>query len=254
MNYLKDPANDSATTIKYIAALNTHKTFDEVKREQLGTGNEKRIYKLWREVGPEVTSPQSNPKDLEHHFLKIRVKPQSYLGKPAEAIFISDCTKKVRSTILQKQKQEQANIAQQTESFTSTVSHEMRTPLGSSVFFVKQIIALLSDLDVDPRVMKFLKLVMCQLTFMQSFVEDLLDLRQVKDGVFKLVSAAFDPNYVFQLIHSIFLPEAQAKGVHLSWSVETEAETNDPRSQLLDDSDLLDSKLPLLVGDERRFK
>ena len=38
---------------------------------------------------------------------------------------------------------------------------------------------------------------MSQLTFLQSFVEDLLDLRQLKDGVFSLTREIFDVNETF---------------------------------------------------------
>ena len=47
---------------------------------------------------------------------------------------------------------------------------------------------------------------MSQLTLLQSFVEDLLDLRQLKDGVFTLTNALFDPNETFQVLIETFLP------------------------------------------------
>ena len=40
----------------------------------------------------------------------------------------------------------------------------------------------------------------------QTFVDDLLDLQQIKNGAFKLVDGVFDPNEVLELICAIFGP------------------------------------------------
>jgi len=48
---------------------------------------------------------------------------------------------------------------------------------------------------------------------MQSYVDDLLDLRQLQSGVLKLVEKVFDPTETFQLVCDIFSPQTQAKGV-----------------------------------------
>ena len=53
---------------------------------------------------------------------------------------------------------------------------------------------------------RYAKLMMSQLTLLQSFVEDLLDLRQLKDGVFTLTNALFDPNETFQVLLETFSP------------------------------------------------
>ena len=69
----------------------------------------------------------------------------------------------------------------QTESYTSTVSHEMRTPLFSTIFFLQQIMScfLKSPFPIEkvPQINKYCKLMMSQLILLQTFVEDLLDLR-----------------------------------------------------------------------------
>ena len=44
-------------------------------------------------------------------------------------------------------------------------------------------------------------------------MEDLLDLRQLKDGVFNLTSNLFDPNEIFQVLVDTFTPQAQAKKI-----------------------------------------
>ena len=45
---------------------------------------------------------------------------------------------------------------------------------------------------------------------MQTFVDDLLDLKQIKDGAFSLVKEVFDPNELLSFIKDIFEPQAEA--------------------------------------------
>ena len=51
---------------------------------------------------------------------------------------------------------------------------------------------------------------------MQSFVEDLLDVRQFKEGVFELEKKAFDPNETLTLIGDIFRAQAELKGLSIT--------------------------------------
>ena len=54
---------------------------------------------------------------------------------------------------------------------------------------------------------------------MMSFVNDLLDLRQLRDNVFSLVSERFDPNETFTDLINIFKPQTDLRGLSISWSV-----------------------------------
>ena len=81
----------------------------------------------------------------------------------------------------------------------------MLTPIGICLFFLKHVIGLLApSLHVDPEAIRYLKLMKSQLYFMQSFVDDLLDLKMLREGNFKLNTAVFDPNKVINLVHRIF--------------------------------------------------
>lgn len=82
----------------------------------------------------------------------------------------------------------------------------MRTPIGIAIFFLARCMKMIEGLTLDPQVDKYLKLVHSQLNFCQSFVDDLLDFRQLKDGAFNLTNAVFDPNEVISLIFNIFKP------------------------------------------------
>ena len=50
----------------------------------------------------------------------------------------------------------------------------------------------------NPLVLKYFKLIIAQLTLMQTFVDDLLDMRQLKDGVFSLEAVIFNANSVIE--------------------------------------------------------
>ena len=51
-----------------------------------------------------------------------------------------------------------------------------------------------------------MNLVKSQLIFLQSFVEDLLDLGQLKDGNFVLANSIFDPNETLKVVIDAFRP------------------------------------------------
>ena len=67
-----------------------------------------------------------------------------YLGKPATAIYLNNYTKKIKEKLYRMKEQETAQRDQQAESYTSTLSHEMRTPLFTIIFFLKTILETLS--------------------------------------------------------------------------------------------------------------
>ena len=55
---------------------------------------------------------------------------------------------------------------------------------------------------------------------MLSFVDDLLDLRQLRDNVFSLVSEEFNPNVILDDLINIFKPQADSKRLFMVWSVD----------------------------------
>ena len=87
---------------------------------------------------------------------------------------------------------------------------------------------------------------------MQSFVGDLLDLRQLKYGVFSLVNEPFDVMTVIRNICAIFAPQALAKNITLQAFVQGNlVEKSDDSLFCLNQSEPVVS---MVMGDERRFK
>ena len=54
-----------------------------------------------------------------------------------------------------------------------------------------------------------------QLMLMQTFVDDLLDLKQIREGVFSLFNESFDPSEAIELVCSVFDPQASAVGIKI---------------------------------------
>ena len=48
---------------------------------------------------------------------------------------------------------------------------------------------------------------------METFVEDLLDLKLMREGIFSLSPVPFNPNETFELVKDIFYPQAKAKKI-----------------------------------------
>ena len=102
----------------------------------------------------------------------------------------------------------------------------MRTPLENCLFFITQLqmifqvtaitdtltsITLTNDNLFQSK--KYLQLIKSQLMLTQTYVNDLLDLKQIKNGVFSLVSSAFNPNETIKMVVNIFEHQASAKGI-----------------------------------------
>ena len=113
----------------------------------------------------------------------MKVKRQAYNGRPAIALIFNDYTDKLRQKLLRQKHQEEIQDARNSETFSSTISHEMRTPIGQCIFFVKVVISILSEANFPveriPEIVSNCQLIQTQLEFLQSFVEDLLDLRLI---------------------------------------------------------------------------
>ena len=85
------------------------------------------------------------------------------------------------------------------------------------LFFMQQILQALNsvpfELEKLPQTVTYCKLVTSQLNFLETFVADLLDLRQLKEGVFSLTNEPFDLFCVMRNIFKIFSPQVTQTGV-----------------------------------------
>ena len=144
----------------------------------------------------------------------------------------------------------------------------MRTPINNCLVFIKTIfdaIKAMNDAMIENDSIKstvyYLNLIESQLQLTLSFVNDLLDLRCIKDGVFTLVSERFDPCETFSLVKNIFKRQAEVKGIDLSWEIvnklpnllsHQDTDENSDSAQTSYISSDFDT-LPQLLGDKRRL-
>ena len=100
------------------------------------------------------------------------------------------------------------------------------------------------------------------LVFMQSFIEDLLNLRLLRDGVLELVNETFNLHEALEFVIEMFQIKAHAYGMDVSYSTEYYLELPNKNScsrydkaVFRHDEGALNNNLPeILIGDERRFK
>lgn len=74
----------------------------------------------------------------KNDFLRIKVKQLAFIGKPAIAIFLTEVTTKIKEKLRVKFQDEKDQQEQRSSHFKSTVSHEMKTPLESVLYFINQ--------------------------------------------------------------------------------------------------------------------
>ena len=118
---------------------------------------------------------------LKNRFVRLNINSFEFDGKAAFAIFISDVTRKTARKVNELDIIQKHQINQMAENLTSTVSHEMQTPLSSILFFIAQLEIFIAKLiemgQPADQAIKFLHLIKSQLMLMQTFVSDLLDMR-----------------------------------------------------------------------------
>ena len=93
----------------------------------------------------------------------------------------------------------------------------MRTPLGLILQTSERLASLVSR--GDNKIQTLVKMIFYQSQLMLCFVNDLLDLKQMKHGVYKQIIIIFDPNEVLQLMIDMFSYQAEAQRVQLGVTI-----------------------------------
>ena len=104
--------------------------------------------------------------------------------------------------------QESFLTAQQAEGYTAMINHELEAPIDTIIFLMTLIMKLLSKIaGQDPRlkqIKNYCITVKAQLVFIQTFVDDLLALKQIQQNRLTAEMTAFNPNKIFKLLGAIF--------------------------------------------------
>ena len=135
----------------------------------------------------------------------IRAKKITYLEMPAIAIYFQNMTQHINYVRLEGQVLEQRNRNESLQSFTSTISHEFRTPLGTALMFLEQ---LLTSFNLSSGVITMLTLIINQLNLLLCLVNDVLDMKLIEQGKFDPKLEKFSPKSVLDFIVSMFEPQS----------------------------------------------
>ena len=86
---------------------------------------------------------------------------------------------------------------QSKEIYTSTIGHELRTPMLSNLFLVQQMIKIVSERFPTAhnlaQARKYGDLIVAQIHLMETFIDDLLNLELLNKGKFLLDKKFFNP-------------------------------------------------------------
>ena len=105
-------------------------------------------------------------------------------------------TQHVKQLRLESQYLTEQNRAESLESYTSTISHEFRTPLGTCLMFLEGLL----KKDLPDSILRVLELIVSQLNLLLSLVNGVLDLKLLQEGKFTKQNTTFNPEDVFTFI------------------------------------------------------
>lgn len=93
-----------------------------------------------QEQSQTISKPPRVSSLLKNKFVAFRVNKINHNNENVVGVFIRDLTRKIKSKIDRKEQEESQQSANQAESYSATLSHEMKTPIASVTFFLKRII------------------------------------------------------------------------------------------------------------------
>lgn len=145
------------------------------------------------------------------------------MGKKAIAIYSQHVSGKVRDRLRNLYLKEKRQELTQAESYKSTISHELRTPMQSIGVIAKMILDQIKGKKLSAgalkEIRKQLSIILSQTSLMESFVEDLLNLKLIKEGILNIQVAEFRIYDAFDFIIDVFKPKAEQQGIKVFWGV-----------------------------------
>ena len=191
--------------------------------------------------------------EQESSYTMVRVKKIDYLEIPAIAIYFYNMTQQVQQLRLESKLLEQTNRNESLQSYTSTISHEFRTPIGTALMLLEQ---MLQSSQIDIKGTKVINLIISQLNFLLCLVNDVLDMKQIEHSRYTPTLEMFNPTNVLEFIIAIFQPQSDMQRTSLTYETVTIVSSNRILNEgLVAGTDLTKQKLPkLTLGDHVRLK
>ena len=104
--------------------------------------------------------------------------------------------------------------------FLANMSHEIRTPLNAIFGYLN----LLKKMKHDPKVEKYLGVVLSSSQTLLSVINDILDFSKIESGKFSFEMSSFNTKKLFEELKQMFIPSANEKNIDLSLHYEGEIE------------------------------
>lgn len=73
--------------------------------------------------------------------------------------------------------------------FFSSVAHELRTPLNSIIPIIRM---MLESMELEPRVINYLNIILNSALHLQNVIEDALDMSRLENNKFSIFKEMFD--------------------------------------------------------------
>ena len=128
---------------------------------------------------------------MEQKFKYISVEAQhtEFHLVNAIAVYVRDHSSQINAQNLKVQVKAEKKNVQLLENLQSTISHEIRTPVATSIQFLdlcfKMIQSKLQSNDEHPKLLYFISMVKFQLAFILTFIHDIMDVKSIEQGKFQ---------------------------------------------------------------------
>ena len=162
-----------------------------------------------------ISGGENDASQFVTEFMMVRARAIEYLQEPAIAIYFQNMTQHINQLCLESEILDSKNRAAALESYTSTISHEFRTPLSTCLMFLDQML-LQTD---DKEHMRVMKLIISQLNILLCLVNDILDIKQIQGNAFEPKVQEFAPLETLKFIIAMFQPQSEIQGTQLSYEM-----------------------------------
>ena len=135
---------------------------------------------------------ETNDQEQQDRYTRIRLEQIEFQQMVAIAVYFEEVTKNVQMMRLKSKIIQQKNIAQNLESYTSMISHEFRTPPGTVLMFIDMILGQLNQ-ETNMQTIKLIEIIKSSLNLLLSLVNDIVDLKLIKEGKFTANQDIFSP-------------------------------------------------------------
>ena len=102
------------------------------------------------------------------------------------------------------------------EHYKSVIGHELRTPIQSIILIVKNLI---KSSNQQQSAEFSLNLMLSQLEFIESFIEDLLNVRLIREGLLTLQNESFSPKEALEFVVHMFKTRSMLLDVKVSLQI-----------------------------------